>query len=242
MRIAILTDVHANLTALRSVLTDINARGPFHLIVSAGDQLSGGPRPIETWQELEQAGVMLLKGDTERDLGLAEFKPISGSDERQALILAVFDWTLDLVPSEIRDRAVKLPEELRIHLDGGSELLITHANSVNLDDLIWADTPPAELERLLGSRPPSLMVVGHIHAPLELEIKGSRILRPGSVGLKYEPRWRNVAHWADVRWEPDRRTWLYQVHEVTWDHKLEIETAYDVGYPGVSILPGFEAH
>ena len=242
MRIAILTDVHSNLTALRAVLTDIHARGPFHLIVSAGDQISGGPRPIETWRELERAGAMLLKGDTEHDLGLAEFKPISGSDERRDIILAVFDWTLDLVPVEIRDLASNLPEELRIHLDGGSELLITHANGVNLDDFIWADTPPAELERLLGAHPPSLMVVGHIHAPLEIDVEGTRILRPGSVGLKYEPHWPNVAHWADVQWAQDREMWLYQVHEVIWDHKIEIEAAYDVGYPGVEILPGFGTH
>ena len=44
MRIAVFTDVHANLTALRAVLDDVEKRGPYDHIVSAGDQLSGGPR------------------------------------------------------------------------------------------------------------------------------------------------------------------------------------------------------
>ena len=184
MRIAVLTDVHANLTALRAVLADIRAHGPFHLIVSGGDQLCGGPRPLETWDELESAGVTMLKGDTERDLALGSFKPVPGRGLRRDLILSVFDWTLQLVPPGLRERVAALPEQLRLRVDGGPELLLAHANGVNLDDFIWADTPPDDLERLIGPNPPALMVVGHIHAPLELEFNGATILRPGSVGAE----------------------------------------------------------
>ena len=241
MRIAVLTDVHANLTALRAVLADIRAHGPFHLIVSGGDQLCGGPRPLETWDELESAGVTMLKGDTERDLALGSFKPVPGRGLRRDLILSVFDWTLQLVPPDLRERVAALPEQLRLRVDGGPELLLAHANGVNLDDFIWADTPPDDLERLIGPNPPALMVVGHIHAPLELEFNGATILRPGSVGLKYEPHWAGVAHWAEVWWDSQRAAWAYRLRQVDWDHRLEIEIGRAVGYPGVRILPGYAA-
>ena len=241
MRIAVLTDVHANLTALRAVLADVRARGPFHLVVSAGDQICGGPRPLETWNELEAAGATLLKGDTERDLAIGSFKAVPGRGLRRDLILAVFDWTLKLVPPEMRERAAALPERLRLQVDDGPELLLAHANGVNLDDFIWADTPAAELQRLIGPRPPALMVVGHIHAPLELEFNGTTILRPGSVGLKYEPQWAGLAHWAEVWWDSPRAAWAYRVRQVEWDHRQEIEIGRAVGYPGVRILPGYAA-
>ena len=37
MHMAVVSDVHANLTALRAVLRDIDARARFDLIVSDGD-------------------------------------------------------------------------------------------------------------------------------------------------------------------------------------------------------------
>ena len=241
MRIAVLTDIHANLTALRAVLGDISAHGPFQFVVSGGDQLCGGPRPLETWSELEAAGVTLLKGDTERDLALGSFKAVPGRGLRRDLILAVFDWTLKLVPSDLRERAAALPEQLRLQVDDGPELLVAHANGVNLHDFIWADSPADELERLIGPHPPALMVVGHIHAPLEIEFNATIILRPGSVGLKYEPHWAGVAHWAEVWWDSQRAAWAYQVRQVQWDHRLEIEAGRAVRYPGVRILPGYAA-
>ena len=241
MRIAVLTDVHANLTALRAVLVDIRARGPFQLIVSGGDQICGGPRPLETWDELQAAGVTLLKGDTERDLALGSFKAVPGRGLRRDLILAVFDWTVKLLPSDLLQRAAALPEQLRLQVDGGPELLLAHANGVNLDEFIWADTPAEELGRLIGPNAPALMVVGHIHAPLELEFKDTTILRPGSVGLKYEPHWAGVAHWAEVWWDLERAAWDYRVHQVEWDHRLEIDAGRAMGYPGVRILPGYAA-
>ena len=241
MRIAVLTDVHANLTALRAVMDDIHAQGPFQLVVSAGDQLLGGPRPLEVWDTLEAAGVTLLMGDTERDLALGSFKAVPGRGLRRDLILAVFDWTVKLLPADLRERAAALPKHLRLQIDDGPELLLAHANGVNLQDFIWADTPAPELDRLLGPNPPALMVVGHIHAPLELEYKTTTILRPGSVGLKYEPHWASVAHWAEVWWDTTRAAWAYRVHQVEWDHRLEIEAGRAVNYPGVRILPGYEA-
>ena len=241
MRVAVLTDVHANLTALRAVLADIRAREPFQLVVSAGDQLCGGPRPLETWDELQAVGATMLKGDTERDLEIGSFKSVPGRGLRRDLILAVFDWTMKRVPADLRERAATLPKYLRLRVDNGPELLLAHANGVNLHEFIWADTPAGELERLIGPNPPALMVAGHIHAPLELEYKTTTILRPGSVGLKYEPHWAGVAHWAEVWWDSASTAWDYRVHQVDWDHRLEIEAGRAVNYPGVRILPGYAA-
>lgn len=105
MRIAAFTDVHGNLTALRAVLDDIERRGPFNLVVSAGDQVCGGPRPRETWDELVSRGVLMLRGNTERDIGHGEFPPEPVGGTRRDVIMAVFDWTLDQLPPAIRDAA-----------------------------------------------------------------------------------------------------------------------------------------
>lgn len=84
-----------------------------------------------------------------------------------------------------------------------------------------------------------MMVVGHIHAPLDMLVNHTHVVRAGSVGLKYEAHWFNIAHWADVRWDRVAEEWTAQVHEVEWDHRAEIKAGYAANYPAVDILPGF---
>jgi predicted phosphodiesterase len=239
MRIAIFGDIHSNLTALRAVLDDIEREGPFNLVVSNGDQLSGGPRPRATWDELRDRGVCVMCGDAERDLDTERFPPEPAGGPNRATIQAIFEWTLEVLPQELRAEAAALPRELRLGVDHARDLLITHANAINLDDFIWTDTSPAELERLVGNPVPGMMVIGHIHAPLDMDFNSTRIVRPGSVGLKYEPRWYNVAHWVAVHWDASRGSWSARTRAVTWDHRAEIEEGRCNGYPGVEILPGY---
>ena len=240
MRVALFADVHANLTALRAVLADIRARGPFNLIVSDGDQIMGGPRPLEVWSELRERGVTLLRGNVERDLGSGRFPPEPAGGKNRAAIESVFYWTLEQVPDQVRAAAAGLPAELKVEMDGAPPLVVAHANRDNLDDFIWEDTPPAELRRLIGHPPPGLLVLGHVHAPLDMQFESTRIVRPGSVALKYEADVYNLAHWAEAAWDTSVGAWTCRSHVVAWDHRAEIEAAYAVGYPGVEILPGFD--
>ena len=240
MHIAVVSDIHANLTALRAVLRDIDARAPFDLIVSNGDQILGGPRPLETWQELQRIGAHCLRGNTERDLGTGEFPPEPAGGRWRDRILDVFDWTIEVLPGDVIARAAALPRRLELDIDGGPLLVVSHANGVNLDEFIWADTDPAELDRLMGTPRPALLVVGHIHAPLDLQVGPTRVLRAGSVGLMYEANAFNQAHWTEISWDAPRGAWTAEPHAVTWDHTAEIAAGRAVGYPGTEILPGYE--
>ena len=240
MHIAAFADVHANLTALRAVLQDIDDHGPFDLIVSNGDQILGGPRPLETWQELQRIGAYCLCGNTERDLGIGQFPPAPAGGQWRDRILEVFDWTMDAVPADVRVRAAGLPQRLDLSIDNGALLVISHANGVNLDDFMWPDTDPSELDRLTGTPPPALLVVGHIHAPMDLKVGPTRVLRAGSVGLMYEANAYNQAHWTEITWDAPRRAWTAEPHAVIWDHTAEIAAGRAVGYPGTEILPGYE--
>ncbi len=49
MRIALFSDVHGNLTALRAVFAALDQHRPLQMIVAAGDHVLAGPRPAERW-------------------------------------------------------------------------------------------------------------------------------------------------------------------------------------------------
>jgi len=64
LRVAIFSDVHGNLAALRAVLAAIDRHRPVQLRVAAGDLVSpAGARPAETLDLLLQAECALLLGN-----------------------------------------------------------------------------------------------------------------------------------------------------------------------------------
>ena len=68
MRVAILADIHANLTALRAVLDDIAEGGGSDEIWCLGDIAGYGPEPAECLTRLREYPLTAVAGN--HDLGL----------------------------------------------------------------------------------------------------------------------------------------------------------------------------
>lgn len=87
MKIAIITDVHANLEALDMVLKDIE-RNEITEIISLGDNIGYGPNPVEVLQKLYSKNVVTLEGNHD----LAVVNPRSFADATDLAINAL-EWT-----------------------------------------------------------------------------------------------------------------------------------------------------
>ena len=66
-----------------------------------------------------------------------------------------------------------------------------------------------------------------------------RVVRPGSVGLKYEREVQHLANWLEVWFDRASDAWVFNLHQVEWENELEIEVGRRLDYPGVTILPGY---
>ncbi|MDO8612945.1 MAG: metallophosphoesterase family protein [Dehalococcoidia bacterium] len=79
MRIAIVSDVHANLAALEAVLRHAQAPGPIDGIWCLGDTVGYGPQPSQCVARLREAGATLVAGNHDRaatgKMGTEEFNP-----------------------------------------------------------------------------------------------------------------------------------------------------------------------
>ncbi len=79
MRIAIISDVHANLAALEAVLRHAEAQGATDGLWCLGDTVGYGPQPSECISRLREADAKLVAGNHDRaatgKIGTEEFNP-----------------------------------------------------------------------------------------------------------------------------------------------------------------------
>jgi predicted phosphodiesterase len=79
MRLAVISDIHANLAALEAVLDDIETKGP-DAIINLGDCVSGPLWPRETMELLEARGISSVRGNHDRWLCDRPVERLAGSD------------------------------------------------------------------------------------------------------------------------------------------------------------------
>src|SRR4051794_6903986 len=67
MRVAVVTDIHGNLTALDAVIADLQQTSP-DLVVQGGDLVSGGHRPADVLDRVRERGWPGVQGNTDEML------------------------------------------------------------------------------------------------------------------------------------------------------------------------------
>lgn len=178
MKIAAISDIHGNLSALDAVLADIRSIG-VDLIVNLGDILSGALYPGETADRLIPLGLPTIRGNHERQV-LAGVRERMGASDR---------WAFDCLRPDQMDWIAGLPGTLPI----GNDICLVHGTPQ--DDLTYfleTVTPagcrvatPDEVKRRAGNVASKLILCGHTHMPRSMRLDDGRlIVNPGSVGLQ----------------------------------------------------------
>ena len=192
MRYAIISDVHANESALRHVLEDAVAQGA-ETVVCLGDVVGYGPLPKETLALIRHAAAITLAGNHDDAVsgrqGADDFIDLAGDAvkrHREALDSGGLAW-LRALPYECR-----LAGAIAAHGDFTDPKAFTY-----IDD-------EASAEANFAATDAQLMFVGHTHvpgffltgqsgrvyrlAPQDFSIEDSKryIVNPGSVGYPRE--------------------------------------------------------
>ena len=193
MRHLILSDIHANLTALDSALAA--AKGQWDKAVCLGDVVGYGPDPNEVIDRIRELDAITIRGNHDKaGSGLAnaeDFNPVA----RNAAL-----WTRDQLRPELREYLEKLPTGPAT-VNG---FTIVHGATRDEDEYVFA--PAQALDSLLDA-PSPVTFFGHTHlqggfmlrddkvavlhfkpggdnkfTPLTIEPGTTYLLNPGSIG------------------------------------------------------------
>ena len=181
MRVAVVSDIHANLPALQAALADIGRLRADRVIV-AGDVVGDGRQPEEVVALLRRRGFPAIRGNVDRKV--AEAAALSGKElaERAAKKkTAELLWTARQLDRADLEWLRRLPETLALRL-GGARVLVVHGSPLSDTDYIYPSLTPHALAAKLGAARPDVLVCGHSHVPFARRISGTTVVNAGSVG------------------------------------------------------------
>ena len=199
MRIALLSDVHANLHALDAVLADIDGRGDIDAVYHLGDLVGYSAYPNEVVDRLASRGVAGIAGNYDSTVA-TRYKHCgcrSESARQEELAHLSFAFTCRTVSAETTRRLAALPFSLDLRPLGGHlagpRLVLVHGTPT-LNTVYWTEDRGDDfclrMAGVVGLRAGDVIAFGHTHKPWHRTVGGIHFVNTGSVGRPKDGDWR----------------------------------------------------
>ena len=186
MRVAVVADIHGNLSALEAIIADLKISAP-DVVFHGGDLAANGFRPAEVVDRIRELGWRGVCGNTDEMLWKPEIeqqlqqKAPSLGRLWKILFQEMAPATLERLGGERIEWLRSLPTVLQ-----RDELTIVHAAPRDLWRSPLANSTDEELEatyKELGAR---TVVYGHIHAAFARTLPGFTVANTGAASLSYD--------------------------------------------------------
>ena len=221
-RIAVLSDVHGNLTAFDAVLADIDARG-ITTVLNLGDVAGKGPRGSATVARSRERCAVTVRGNWD------DFLPVSGQHEDAAI-----RWWHDELTAEDRSWLAGLPLSHDLVL-AGRRIRLFHASATSVYTRVHFHHTDEEFAgmfastSLTGDGPePTVVVYGDVHDAYVETFRGRTLVNVGSVGNPLDE-----ATPSYVILEGARDVFSVQLVRVPYDVEAELAVAEAAGMPAL---------
>ena len=227
-RVAVITDIHANLPALESALARIEELG-IDTIYCGGDLVGYGPHPNEVCSLIQERGIPTIYGNYDyaiaRDLddcGCAYVTPYDRELGQRSV-----EWTLAHTDQRSKDFMRDLPFDLRFEV-GQTPVHLVHGSPRKVNEYLFEDKPASLYERLAAAEEANVLVFGHTHKPWVREYGGVLFINCGSVGKPKDGDPRG----AFAVLEQEGRGVRVRIERVAYDAEAVAREVAAVGLPG----------
>jgi putative phosphoesterase len=185
MRIAIVSDIHGNVTALEAVIGDLKTTAP-DVVLHGGDLAHAGARPAEAVDRIRELVWPGVRGNTDEMLWAPE--ELRGFAARVPQLRNLMAAIEEMIPTtcawlgEERIAWLKtMPLVQRVE-----SVALVHASPNDLWRAPLPDATDAELTETYSELQAPVVVYGHIHRSYVRELPGMTVANAGSVNLSYD--------------------------------------------------------
>ena len=187
MKIAIISDVHANLEALKATFKDIEKR-KVDKIICLGDIIAKGTHLKECLELVKQNCDIVLRGNCDRHFS---------SDHKDLTIYPEYEqkrikWNQSLLSEEDKEYLLSLPFCYEFYMSG-SLVRLFHATPnadnnaiLNIDTIQTKYTMFLPSTNTLSQNVADVVIYGHIHHPYMDRLYNKTLINVGSVGNSFD--------------------------------------------------------
>jgi len=227
-RVAVITDIHANLPALEAVLDAIEWIN-VDAVYCGGDLVGYGPHPNEVCALIVEREIPTIYGNY--DYAIARDVDDCGcayrdQHDRELGQLSVA-WTLEHTDPRSKAFMRGLSFDLRFNL-GGRRVRLVHGSPRKVNEYLFADKPARTLERIAAGADCDVLVFGHTHQPWVAEYGDVLFVNCGSVGKPKDGDSR--ASYAVL--EVESGEVVADIDRVEYDVAAVAREVKDAGLPG----------
>ncbi|HEY8916405.1 MAG TPA: metallophosphoesterase family protein [Chitinophaga sp.] len=169
MKIALFSDIHANLPALEAFFKDVENRKP-DAIYCLGDLVGYNIWPNEVIQEIRKRGIPTIAGNY--DFGIARSSNDCGcaykTDDEKTNGAISISFTNEIIKEEERQYLRTLPAHIKVAFQLNNDqlnLLLVHGSPRKINEYLFEDRDEKSLLRIMQDADADVMCFGHTHKP-----------------------------------------------------------------------------
>lgn len=169
MRIALFSDIHANLPALEGCLKSIEDQKP-DAIYCLGDLVGYNIWPNEVVNEIRKRSIPTIAGNY--DFGIGRTSDDCGcaykTDKEKEMGAVSISYTNSIVKDEERKYLRTLPAHIKVefHLNNDKlNLLLVHGSPRKINEYLFENREEKSLLRIMEQAGADIMCFGHTHKP-----------------------------------------------------------------------------
>jgi putative phosphoesterase len=169
MKIALFSDIHANLPALEACLASIEQHD-VDAIYCLGDLVGYNVWPNEVINEIRRRGIATIAGNYDEGIGLMsdECGCAYKTDPEKDMGKISISYTNHLVQPKERNYLRTLPSHIRVEFKFNNEqmnLLLVHGSPRKINEYLFEDREEKSLMRILEDADADILCFGHTHKP-----------------------------------------------------------------------------
>lgn len=183
MKLAFISDIHGNATALDAVLEDVKKREIDKIFV-LGDLCFRGLEPKRSLDLIKSLNTDVIKGNAEEWIvrGVREGEV---ADEMLEVMNKERDWTYSNLDRDSLEYLHSLPGELNLDYDG-VKIHAFHATPTSLFEAVQPTAGNEDLKNKLMQKDADIYIYAHIHQAFIRYLDGKCLINTGSVGMPFD--------------------------------------------------------
>lgn len=190
IKVAIISDIHANIIALKEVLKDIERRRVCQ-IYCLGDLVDFAPWGNEVIDLMRSCGIPCILGNHDERIAFdLPIKPLAhhGSIETENRLMAI-NHSKDHITSENKRWLATLPYHIELTYKLGAaykKIWLVHASLDRNDEYVEQAEAPGKFLPTLYKKEINVLVTGHTHRSYVQHFQDVSLVNCGSVGRSRE--------------------------------------------------------